>query len=1059
MKAENFVNEMLNAADSILAVGSSFLPVKSLRYWYVNSHSIGMNYVRNNLNGMNSYQASGKIVGNTLTLISIGKGINLFSKSYIGLEVGLNASGSYIINHYSPLGNYMSDVFDTYVRNADEFYTRLYSDEEYRKEVMQATKDLILSFDELKDYYGNLTPEKFWEDIKYTFGRPPSSSEGSLVYNTKIDLNKNNVEIINTDKFKKEEIEKSIIKEVIKHKEIKTLTLNSQTYNIKSLSNLELRNAILYDYIPNVSFLLSNISIKSGESIDLGEKGLYKVKSGDTLSTIAEKNGLITKELLKLNPHLIDEGRVNFLQDKVLITIDNTSKLNNKNHQLIGDNNAQNLLIDSNGGDNLFVGGNKKDIMKSTKDGYDTYHAGDKDIIEDSDGKGEIYFNNTQLIGGILDKDKSSNSIKVYLSEDKNIEYHLDENSKILKVIDKNNNNAELTINNFNKEEKSLNINLADNLGKEVAIIIDTTGSMQDDIDAAKNSAKEIARNIFKTNIKNINQGSNLNSKNTYSKISIVTFSDNNIKTIGTYTNYSSFQKGINSVYEQGGGTEYHCAAMLEGMSNFTPNNGLNKEIYLMSDESGDDNERMNEVIAKARNFGNKMISFRRALNTKNINNSNESIYDNSVKINVISINNNQSHLKRLSDETGGIYFQPNSIEELKDSLFDASNLGTNKDETIVGNDKDNIINGKGGKNILEGKKGSDTYKFDEDFNDSNTIIETNLSNLDNNIIDLTKFSIDEFKFKYKNNDLIITKNQPDKSFLDKILNLFNKNTKDTLAPQIKIDNFFNNKELIISSIKFSDYSIDKDTLTLLSKNKAKNIEILSDNTTNNKLLLNKFKSSFIVGNKTKSNYINSSLSNDTLIGGNKSDVIISNLGDDILMGNKGNDYLSGKGGDDTYLFRKGDGNDIVYDDAFLSFNDKIEFIDISSKDVKIYKDRNDLIIHYSNEDSVRIKDNFGLGHFKNKIENFKFSDTTMKYEELIDKIGYESLPNNYNSKLSNSISKKASSSSFFSQNQINKVIEDLNSYGNDNAINLNSPNDMKNNSDIIQIYANGWGR
>lgn len=35
MKAENFVNEMLNAADSILAVGSSFLPVKSLRYWYI----------------------------------------------------------------------------------------------------------------------------------------------------------------------------------------------------------------------------------------------------------------------------------------------------------------------------------------------------------------------------------------------------------------------------------------------------------------------------------------------------------------------------------------------------------------------------------------------------------------------------------------------------------------------------------------------------------------------------------------------------------------------------------------------------------------------------------------------------------------------------------------------------------------------------------------------------------------------------------------------------------------------------------------------------------------
>ena len=192
--------------------------------------------------------------------------------------------------------------------------------------------------------------------------------------------------------------------------------------------------------------------------------------------------------------------------------------------------------------DNTGVDDNSPDTLKGGK-GYDTYHAGDKDIIEDSDGKGEVYFNNTQLIGGIFDKDKSSNSIKVYLSEDKNIEYHLDENSKVLKVIDKNNNNAELTINNFNKEEKSLNINLADNLGKEVAIVIDTTGSMWDDIETT---------NIFREN-----SSKDLAQSNTFSKISIVTFSDNNIKTIGTYYNYNSFQSGINSVNIENGVTEY----------------------------------------------------------------------------------------------------------------------------------------------------------------------------------------------------------------------------------------------------------------------------------------------------------------------------------------------------------------------------------------------------------------------------------------------------------------------------------------------------------------------
>ncbi|MCK9546850.1 MAG: hypothetical protein M0Q25_09125, partial [Sulfurospirillaceae bacterium] len=52
-----------------------------------------------------------------------------------------------------------------------------------------------------------------------------------------------------------------------------------------------------------------------------------------------------------------------------------------------------------------------------------------------------------------------------------------------------------------------------------------------------------------------------------FSKVSIVTFSDDNIKTIGTYYNQSSFQAGINKVNIEGGGYEYHCRALMEGMS------------------------------------------------------------------------------------------------------------------------------------------------------------------------------------------------------------------------------------------------------------------------------------------------------------------------------------------------------------------------------------------------------------------------------------------------------------------------------------------------------------
>lgn len=96
------------------------------------------------------------------------------------------------------------------------------------------------------------------------------------------------------------------IEKIMSMPEIDKVEIQGATYNIKSLSNLELRNAILYDYIPKVSFLLSDIIIKAGEDIDLGEKGIYKVRSGDTLSTIAQRNGMITKDLLILNPHLIE---------------------------------------------------------------------------------------------------------------------------------------------------------------------------------------------------------------------------------------------------------------------------------------------------------------------------------------------------------------------------------------------------------------------------------------------------------------------------------------------------------------------------------------------------------------------------------------------------------------------------------------------------------------------------------------------------------------------------------------------------------------------------------
>ena len=670
--------------------------------------------------------------------------------------------------------------------------------------------------------------------------------------------------------------------------------------------------------------------------------------------------------------------------------------------------------------DNTGVDDNSPDTLKGGK-GYDTYHAGDKDIIIDSDHSGEVIFDGIKLNGGVWDENKQA-----YIDSSNNsISYKLNESTLTLTILK---GNKTLTIKNYDINKQSLNISLSKNPGKEVAIVIDTTGSMYDDIEATKESAKAIAQNIFRSNLNN-NEPNNKNSE-VYSKISIVTFSDNNIKTLGSYNNYNSFQKGINQVYEQGGGREYHCAAILEGMSNFTKDNGLSKEIYLMTDESGDDNHRMSEVINKAKNFGSS-ISLRSAFNDK-------SKFDNSVKINIISINNNHLNLKRLSDDTNGLYLQPNSIDELKDALFDISNQGTSKDETIIGNDKNNTINGKGGNDTLKGLKGDDTYLFEGSF-ENDTIID----NEGKNKIIFKDRSVNDIDFVKVKSDLL----------------LIDYKTKGGPLNYVKVINFFNNDKAYknktpnITSIKFKDYTINEETLTFMSNSSSNTYNFLND--TSNNFYINKGKGKFIVGHKNKENLITTNNYDDVVIGGDKNDIIKTNSGNDVIIGNKGDDILISRFGNDTYIFNLGDGNDTIIDNKgkdTIKFNGDI-------KNLNFTKIADDLVIKYSLKDSVTIKD-----HFKNRRNNIskiefnnnsyikdlhnitkELNQNNIVNNDNLDKNNLSNLNKNLTVDLDNNIN------SFISQNQINKIIQDLNSY-NDNAINLNFSSEFKNN-DIMQIY------
>ena len=62
------------------------------------------------------------------------------------------------------------------------------------------------------------------------------------------------------------------------------------------------------------------------------------------------------------------------------------------------------------------------------------------------------------------------------------------------------------------------------------------------------------------------------------------------------------------------------------------------------------------------------------------------------------------------------------------------------------------------------------------------------------------------------------------------------------------------------------------------------------------------------------------------------------------------------------------------------------------------------------------------------------------------------------NSALLEAESASINNNDFITNDQTNKIIQDLNSYSNDKEISLNNIDDFRNNLGIIQIYSSGFG-
>ncbi|MDU8925726.1 calcium-binding protein, partial [Pasteurellaceae bacterium LIM206] len=127
------------------------------------------------------------------------------------------------------------------------------------------------------------------------------------------------------------------------------------------------------------------------------------------------------------------------------------------------------------------------------------------------------------------------------------------------------------------------------------------------------------------------------------------------------------------------------------------------------------------------------------------------------------------------------------------------------------------------------------------------------------------------------------------------------------------------------------------------------------------------------------------------LIGGSGNDDLSGGYGDDTLIGGTGNDKLDGGFGADTYIFSKGHGQDIVYEDSNSSHRehdiDTLRFTDVNNlSELWFSRENNNLVISsLLTEDRVTVQDWYS--HRDHKIENICLSDKQTLAITQVDKL------------------------------------------------------------------------
>ena len=281
-----------------------------------------------------------------------------------------------------------------------------------------------------------------------------------------------------------------------------------------------------------------------------------------------------------------------------------------------------------------------------------------------------------------------------------------------------------------------------------------------------------------------------------------------------------------------------------------------------------------------------------------------------------------------------------NDFRYILSAIEGTLNTGTGSDTVIIGTSEgikvntgsgDDIIVSGAGRDILEGGTGLNTYILSQGSGNDTIVYDYQGVGFEKiNFVD-TNFS--EVRFYQQNNNLIIQYGDDQVTIVDA---LSEQATKPVLLT-------FSDKLI------FLDQIVDQPLQNLL--------------TVDNGL-------------------IDGWRGDDLITGDTQNNKIYAKDGNDYINAKQGDDYIDGGTGSNTYSFEIGDGKDTIRYDSTGEGIDTVLLESVQSTDINLVKSNNNLVIQYSDSDSITLVG--ALDPNSTKDINFKFIDNDISLSELL---------------------------------------------------------------------------